>query len=80
MGVAGRQSVQSTSRGGTVPSELKFYYCFDLPNDGLLIQLQMKHLYNGLKLGKDEVESIAIWQNEGGWDKALHGAKPWLLS
>ncbi|KAJ5749900.1 hypothetical protein N7533_006928 [Penicillium manginii] len=38
-----------------------------------------KHLYNGLKLGKDEVESIAIWQNDGGWDKALNGAKPWLV-
>lgn len=38
-----------------------------------------KHLYNGLKLGRNEVESIAIWQNDGGWDKALNGAKPWLL-
>lgn len=56
------------------------FSCFGRPNDNLLIQLQPKHLYNGLKLGKDEVESIAIWQNDGGWDKALDGAKPWLLS
>lgn len=39
----------------------------------------LKHLYNGLKLGKEEVESIAIWQNEDGWEKALNGAEPWLL-
>ncbi|CEJ55887.1 hypothetical protein PMG11_02117 [Penicillium brasilianum] len=45
------------------------------PREGLF-----PHLYNGLKLGRDEVESIAIWQNDGGWDKALAGAKPWLLS
>ena len=71
--------MRSTSRERTVPGELKFG-CFDHPNDNLLIRLQTKHLYNGLKLGKDEVESIAIWQNDGGWDKALDGAKPWLLS
>jgi uncharacterized protein (DUF952 family) len=38
-----------------------------------------KHMYNDLKLGKEEVESLAIWQNEDGWDKALSGAEPWLL-
>lgn len=38
-----------------------------------------KHLYNGLKLGRDEVESVAVWENKNGWDKALEGAKDWLL-
>ncbi|KAJ5550921.1 hypothetical protein N7535_001141 [Penicillium sp. DV-2018c] len=37
------------------------------------------HLYNDLKLGKEEIESVAIWQNDEGWDKALAAAKPWLL-
>ncbi|KAJ5693167.1 hypothetical protein N7462_002590 [Penicillium macrosclerotiorum] len=49
--------------------------CGPRPGEGLF-----PHLYNGLKLGKDEVESIAIWQNEDGWDKALTGAKAWLLN
>ncbi|OQD77733.1 hypothetical protein PENDEC_c002G02954 [Penicillium decumbens] len=48
--------------------------CGPRPGEGLF-----PHLYNGLKLGKEEVESIAIWQNENGWDKALDGAEPWLL-
>ncbi|KAJ5132243.1 hypothetical protein N7448_006401 [Penicillium atrosanguineum] len=48
--------------------------CGPRPGEGLF-----PHLYNGLKLGKEEVESIAIWQNEDGWDKALEGAEPWLL-
>ncbi|KAJ5574283.1 uncharacterized protein N7459_008710 [Penicillium hispanicum] len=47
--------------------------CGPRPGEGLF-----PHLYNGLKLGKEDVESIAIWQNEEGWDKALNGAKPWL--
>lgn len=38
----------------------------------------MKHLYNGLKLGKDEIESVATWKNEGGWDHALDNAASWL--
>ncbi|KAI3231048.1 hypothetical protein DTO012A9_6545 [Penicillium roqueforti] len=37
------------------------------------------HLYNGLKLGRGEIESVAIWQNDEGWDKALTAGKPWLL-
>ena len=37
------------------------------------------HLYNGLKLGKDEVESVAVWENEGGWDVALTKAENWLI-
>ncbi|KAJ5748467.1 uncharacterized protein N7511_010163 [Penicillium nucicola] len=44
------------------------------PGEGLF-----PHLYNGLRLGREEVESVAIWQNDEGWDKALTGAKPWLL-
>lgn len=38
-----------------------------------------QHLYNGLKLGKDEVESIGIWTNQEGWEKVLNLCKPWLL-
>ncbi|KAJ5933468.1 hypothetical protein N7454_005797 [Penicillium verhagenii] len=48
--------------------------CGPRPGEGLF-----PHLYNGLKLGKDEVESIAVWQNEDGWDKAIAGAEAWLL-
>ncbi|KAL3465502.1 hypothetical protein BJX64DRAFT_252541 [Aspergillus heterothallicus] len=44
------------------------------PDEGLF-----PHLYNGLKLGKQEVESLSLWSNDGGWDKALDAAKPWLL-
>ncbi|PIG81097.1 hypothetical protein AARAC_010293 [Aspergillus arachidicola] len=45
---------------------------------GAFLQLYL-HLYNGLKLGKDEVESIAIWFNHSGWDYALSQATPWLV-
>ncbi|EAW11394.1 DUF952 domain-containing protein [Aspergillus clavatus NRRL 1] len=48
--------------------------CGPRPGEGLF-----PHLYNGLKLGKDEVESLAVWTNEEGWDKALAQASPWLL-
>ncbi|KAJ6187327.1 hypothetical protein N7519_002235 [Penicillium mononematosum] len=44
------------------------------PSEGLF-----PHLYNGLKLGREEIESVAIWQNDEGWDKALTAGKPWLL-
>ncbi|KAJ5208490.1 hypothetical protein N7449_002869 [Penicillium cf. viridicatum] len=44
------------------------------PGEGLF-----PHLYNGLKLGREEIESVAIWQNDEGWDKALTAGKPWLL-
>ncbi|KAN0069661.1 Protein of unknown function (DUF952) domain containing protein [Elaphomyces granulatus] len=37
------------------------------------------HLYNELKLGKDEIESVAVWKNEGGWDDALKKAESWLV-
>ncbi|TFY79926.1 hypothetical protein EWM64_g4085 [Hericium alpestre] len=37
------------------------------------------HLYNGLKLGKNEVESVVFWKNEGGFDEALQKAEGWLV-
>lgn len=42
------------------------------------------HLYNGLKLGKDEVESVTSWElpSEGhGWERAVEDAKAsrWLV-
>ncbi|KAJ9301904.1 hypothetical protein DTO271G3_770 [Paecilomyces variotii] len=40
---------------------------------------QFPHLYNGLKLGRGEVESVAIWKNQDGWDEVIKKAKPWLL-
>jgi hypothetical protein len=39
----------------------------------------IKHLYNGLKLGKQEIESVATWKNEDGWDNALEKAASWLV-
>ncbi|KAH2931192.1 hypothetical protein KXW28_009453 [Aspergillus fumigatus] len=48
--------------------------CGPRPDEGLF-----PHLYNGLRLGKNEVESIAVWTNEAGWDKAISQAKPRLL-
>ena len=37
------------------------------------------HLYNGLKLGKDEAESVRVLENSGGWDAALKEAEDWLV-
>lgn len=37
------------------------------------------HLYNGLKLGKDEVESVQVLENTGGWDSALKEVDDWLI-
>ncbi|EJC99614.1 uncharacterized protein FOMMEDRAFT_22754 [Fomitiporia mediterranea MF3/22] len=38
------------------------------------------HLYNGLKLGKDEIESVQTWEKgDGGWDEALKKAESWLV-
>ncbi|KAJ5609713.1 hypothetical protein N7528_010280 [Penicillium herquei] len=48
--------------------------CGPRPGEGLF-----PHLYNELKLGKDEVESVVMWQNEDGWDKAINEAASWLL-
>lgn len=37
------------------------------------------HLYNEFKLGKDEVESVQIWERGlDGWDSALQAAEAWL--
>jgi len=37
------------------------------------------HLYNEFKLGKDEVESMQIWERGAdGWDSALKAAGEWL--
>lgn len=34
------------------------------------------HIYNGLKLGKEEVESVAVWENSAeGWDAAVKKAE-----
>lgn len=38
------------------------------------------HLYNGLKLGRDEVDSMQSWvRNEEGWHEALKQAEDWLV-
>ena len=38
------------------------------------------HLYNGFKLGKDEVDSMQSWTRaEEGWDQALKQAEDWLI-
>jgi len=37
------------------------------------------HLYNS-RLGRDEVESMEVWENDGvGWDETLLKAASWLL-
>ncbi|CDM32756.1 Protein of unknown function DUF952 [Penicillium roqueforti FM164] len=37
------------------------------------------HLYNKFNLGRDDVESIAVWINENGWEKVLSQTGTWLL-
>ena len=38
------------------------------------------HLYNGLKLGKSEIESVQRWEpTDGAWDVALKNAEDWLV-
>ncbi|TFY67922.1 hypothetical protein EVJ58_g1330 [Rhodofomes roseus] len=39
------------------------------------------HLYNGLKLGKDEVDSVATWERrEGeGWEDVTGREQSWLI-
>lgn len=38
------------------------------------------HLYNGLRVGSAEVESMEMWEKtNGGWDEALERAKSWLV-
>ena len=37
------------------------------------------HLYNGLRLGKNEIESVQRWERtDGAWDEALKKAEDWL--
>jgi len=38
------------------------------------------HLYNGLRIGRAEIESIAEWEQDSkGWDTAVRKAKSWLI-
>jgi uncharacterized protein (DUF952 family) len=38
------------------------------------------HLYNGLKLGRDEVDSMqSLTRTDEGWDQALRQAEDWLV-
>jgi len=37
------------------------------------------HLYNGLKLGKDEVEGVRVLESSQGWDAALKEVEDWLV-
>ena len=39
------------------------------------------HLYNGLKLGRHEVDSMQTWTRTegGGWDEALKQAEGWFV-
>ena len=39
------------------------------------------HLYNGLQLGKDEVESVATWARREGesWEDVAEREKDWLI-
>ncbi|GJJ08167.1 hypothetical protein Clacol_002375 [Clathrus columnatus] len=39
------------------------------------------HLYNGLRLGKNEIDAIRVFTKEkdSSWDKALDDAQDWLI-
>ncbi|KAI0930493.1 hypothetical protein AcV5_007184 [Taiwanofungus camphoratus] len=39
------------------------------------------HLYNGLKVGRNEVDSVQTWEREEGegWDEVLKRAETWLV-
>ncbi|KZT10947.1 uncharacterized protein LAESUDRAFT_672550 [Laetiporus sulphureus 93-53] len=39
------------------------------------------HLYNDLKLGSTEVESVAVWERKEGesWDDVINRAREWLV-
>ncbi|KAH8096754.1 hypothetical protein BXZ70DRAFT_1009436 [Cristinia sonorae] len=40
------------------------------------------HLYNGLKVGREEVESVKVLESregENGWEEALKGVEDWLV-
>lgn len=76
MGKPGCEDLRTTGWGGNVSGKhdhILYGYTIGLINS--LIQ----HLYNGLKLGKDEIESVATWKNENGWDNALEEAASWLI-
>ncbi|PPQ83279.1 hypothetical protein CVT25_004015 [Psilocybe cyanescens] len=32
------------------------------------------HIYNGLRLGKDEIESVVEWERQTGWDETINKA------
>ncbi|TRM62911.1 hypothetical protein BD626DRAFT_496947 [Schizophyllum amplum] len=48
--------------------------CGPRPDEGLF-----PHLYNGPKLGKEEVEDVARWEKGENWDEALEKAHSWLV-
>jgi len=48
--------------------------CGPRPGEGLF-----PHLYNGFKLGRDEIESTQVWKYENGWDAALGQSAEWLV-
>jgi uncharacterized protein (DUF952 family) len=63
-----------------VSSVFTFYFIYNF-GDGIFADLE-EHLYNGLKVGKDEVESVAVWERgERGWDEVLENEKEkgWLI-
>jgi len=38
------------------------------------------HLYNGGRLGLAEIDSVGVWERNGGdWDEVLKQAEPWLV-
>ncbi|KAF8517740.1 hypothetical protein BU17DRAFT_49413 [Hysterangium stoloniferum] len=38
------------------------------------------HLYNGLRLGCNEIESVQVWEKTGdSWDEVLKNAESWLI-
>ncbi|PCH43623.1 hypothetical protein WOLCODRAFT_103857 [Wolfiporia cocos MD-104 SS10] len=39
------------------------------------------HLYNGFKLGKEEVDSVAVWERKEGesWEEVIKRAEDWLV-
>jgi len=49
--------------------------CGPRPGEGLF-----PHLYNDLKLGREEVESVAeLERGDGGWEEAIGRVKAWLV-
>jgi uncharacterized protein (DUF952 family) len=49
--------------------------CGDRGGEGMF-----PHLYNGLRLGSNEIESVQVWKKAGdSWDEALKNATSWLI-